>query len=126
MQRKNLSEMPCPVARTLERVGEWWTILILRDASHGLTRFEQFQKSLGIAPNMLTRRLNALETDGFLARRRYSERPPRDEYVLTEQGRDFYPVMIALFAYGNRHYAHEGIMSQVVDEATGKPADPML
>ena len=123
MQRKNLSEMPCPVARTLERVGEWWTILILRDASHGLTRFEQFQKSLGIAPNMLTRRLNALETDGFLARRRYSERPPRDEYVLTAQGRDFYPVMIALFAYGNRHYAHEGIMSQVVDEATGR-AEP--
>ncbi len=126
MQRKNLSEMPCPVARTLERVGEWWTILILRDSFHGLTRFEQFQKSLGIAPNMLTRRLNALEKDGLLARRRYNERPPRYEYVLTAQGRDFYPVLVALFAYGNRHYAPEGIMSRIVDATTGKPADPIL
>ncbi len=91
MSKKDFAEMPCPVARSLGRVGEWWTILILRDAFHGLTRFEQFQKSLGIAPNMLTRRLNALVEDGFLERRRYSEHPPRYEYVLTALGRDFHP-----------------------------------
>jgi len=73
--------MQCPIARSLERVGEWWSILILRDALHGLTRFDEFQKSLGIAPNMLTRRLNALVEGGLLERRRYSERPPRDEYL---------------------------------------------
>src|SRR6516165_4931165 len=60
MQRKSFETMTCPIARSLERVGEWWSILILRDAFRGLTRFDQFQKSLDIAPNMLTRRLNAL------------------------------------------------------------------
>ena len=75
--------MPCPIARSLEHVGEWWSILILRDALHGMTRFDEFQRSLGIAPNMLTRRLNALVEAGLLERRRYSEHPPRDEYVPT-------------------------------------------
>ena len=71
--------MPCPIARSLERVGEWWSMLIMRDALHGFTRFDEFQRSLGIAPNMLTRRLNALVDAGLLERRRYSEHPPRDE-----------------------------------------------
>ena len=78
--------MVCPIARGLERVGEWWSILILRDALHGMTRFDEFQKSLGIAPNMLARRLNALVHAGLLERRRYSERPPRDEYLPTARG----------------------------------------
>ena len=60
MQRKSYEGSMCPIARSLERVGEWWSMMILRDAFHGLTRFDQFQRSLGIAPNMLTRRLNAL------------------------------------------------------------------
>jgi DNA-binding HxlR family transcriptional regulator len=64
MQRKSFGSMSCPIARSLERVGEWWSILILRDAFRGLTRFDQFQKSLDIAPNMLTRRLNALVERG--------------------------------------------------------------
>ena len=67
--------MQCPIARSLERVGEWWSILILRDALRGLTRFDEFQKNLGIAPNMLTRRLNGLVAAGLLERRRYSEGP---------------------------------------------------
>ena len=66
MQRKNFGEMQCPIARSLERVGEWWSILILRDAFHGMTRFDELQKSLGIAPNMLTRRLGALVEAGLL------------------------------------------------------------
>ena len=64
MRRKSFGEMQCPIARSLERVGEWWSMLILRDASLGLTRFDQFQQSLGIAPNMLTRRLNSLVEAG--------------------------------------------------------------
>ena len=99
MQRKSFDEMICPIARSLERVGEWWSILIFRDAFAGLTRFEEFQKSLGIAPNMLSRRLAALVEAGMLERRRYSERPPRDEYVLTERGRDFHGVLLALMDY---------------------------
>src|SRR5204863_6853660 len=126
MQRKSFGKMPCPIARSLERVGEWWSILIMRDALHGFTRFDEFQKSLGIAPNMLTRRLNALVEDGLLERRRYSERPPRDEYVLTARGRDFRPVVVALYAWGNRHFAPEGASVVLVDAATGRPADPVL
>jgi DNA-binding HxlR family transcriptional regulator len=126
MQRKNFGEMQCPIARSLERVGEWWGILILRDAFHGLTRFDEFQKSLGIAPNMLTRRLNALVEAGLLQRRRYSERPPRDEYVLTERGRDFRPVLVSLLAWGNRHFAPEGAAVQLVNRRTGAPVEPVL
>ena len=126
MQRKSFGAMPCPIARSLERVGEWWSILILRDAFHGLTRFDQFQKSLEIAPNMLTRRLNALVEAGLLERRRYSERPPRDEYLLTARGRDFRPVLWALLAWGNKHFAPEGKSVLIVDSVTGAEAEPLL
>ena len=126
MQRKSFEGMQCPVARSLERVGEWWSILILRDALSGLTRFDEFQTSLGIAPNMLTRRLNGLVEAGLLERRLYSERPPRHEYVLTDRGRDFQPVLYALLAWGNRHFAPEGASVLLVDTETGIPADPVL
>jgi DNA-binding HxlR family transcriptional regulator len=126
MQHKSFGKMQCPVARSLERVGEWWSILILRDALHGMTRFDQFQKSLGIAPNMLTRRLAALVAAGLLERRRYSEHPPRYEYVLTARGRDFRTVLIALLAWGNRHFAPEGASVILANAATGAAADPVL
>jgi DNA-binding HxlR family transcriptional regulator len=126
MQRKSFNKMACPIARSLERVGEWWSMLILRDALHGFTRFDEFQKSLGIAPNMLTRRLDALVKAGLLARRRYSQHPPRYEYVPTEKGRDFRPVLLALMAWGNKHFAPEGASVHLVDTATGAVADPIL
>ena len=126
MQRKSLGSMACPIARSLERVGEWWSILILRDALHGLTRFDQFEQSLGIAPNMLARRLAGLVKAGLLERRRYSERPPRYEYVLTERGRDFQPVIVAMHAWGNRHFAPEGQSVLLVNARTGEPADPVI
>jgi DNA-binding HxlR family transcriptional regulator len=126
MRHKSLGNMQCPIARSLERVGEWWSILILRDASHGLTRFDQFEESLGIAPNILARRLHSLVDAGLLERRRYSERPPRDEYVLTAAGRDFRPVLWALLAWGNRHFAPEGASVIVVDSQTGEEAEPIL
>ena len=93
---------------------------------HGLQRFDEFQKSLGIAPNMLTRRLNALVDAGLLERQRYSERPPRDEYLPTARGRDFRPVLIALLAWGNKHFAPEGASVQLVDTATGAAVDPIM
>lgn len=126
MQKKSFEGMQCPIARSLERVGEWWSILIIRDALNGATRFDDFRKSLGIAPNMLTRRLNALVEAGLLERRRYQERPPRDEYLLTERGRDFRAVTVALMAWGNRHFAPEGPAVLMVDRETGRPADPVL
>ena len=126
MQRKSFGEMSCPIARSLERVGEWWSILILRDALAGMTRFDQFQRSLGVAPGILTKRLQTLVQAGLLERHRYSDQPPRDEYRLTERGRDFQPVLQAMLAWGNRHWAPEGASVQIVDARTGAVADPVL
>ena len=89
MRRTSFADAECPIALGLEAVGEWWTILILRDVFDGFTRFDDLQRNLGISPSMLTRRLTALTDAGLLERRRYSERPPRDEYVLTERGAAF-------------------------------------
>jgi len=126
MQRKSFGKMSCPIARSLERVGEWWSMLVMRDALHGLRRFDEFQQSLGIAPNMLTRRLNALVEAGLLERRRYSEHPPRYEYVPTARGRDFRPVLLSLLAWGNRNFAPEGASVVLLDADTGAVADPIL
>ena len=126
MRHTSFQGQACPIARSLDRVGEWWSILILRDASKGATRFEQFQKSLDIAPNTLTRRLNALVEAGLLERHQYSERPKRDEYLLTQAGRDFRPVLWALLAWGNKHFAPEGASVVVVDSETNQVADPVL
>ncbi|WP_246263300.1 winged helix-turn-helix transcriptional regulator [Caulobacter soli] len=114
------------MGRTLERVGDTWSLMILRDALQGLSKFDQFEKSLGVAPNILTQRLAALVEAGFLERRPYQERPLRHEYVVTDLARDFAPVMTALMAFGNRHYAVEGVASHMVDAVTGLPAEPVL
>jgi len=126
METKIPGKPQCPIARSLESVGEWWNILIIRDAVYGLRRFDEFQKSLNIAPNMLTRRLNSLVEDGILERRRYSEKPPRYEYVLTEKGRDFRPVLATLLAWGNKHFAPEGASVLLADKETGAIADPVV
>ena len=107
MRRKSFQKMHCPIARSLERVGEWWSMLILRDALHGYTRFEEFRESLGVAPNILTTRLAKLVDSGFLERRQYNDKPPRFEYVPTARGRDFRPVLLSLMAFGNRHFAEQ-------------------
>lgn len=126
MQRTSFKDMGCPAARALECVGEWWSILILRDAFHGLSRFDEFQKSLGIASNILTRRLQHLTDHGLLERFQYNERPPRYEYRLTTQGRDFFPVVAALLAWGNRHLTPDGISVQLADRASGQVVEPIL
>jgi DNA-binding HxlR family transcriptional regulator len=126
MQHKSFADMQCPIARSLECVGEWWSMLILRDALRGARRFDEFQKSLSIAPNMLTRRLSSLVESGLLERRRYSERPPRYEYVPTECARDFRPVLWMLLSWGNKHFAPEGPSLLIVDAKTGASADPVL
>lgn len=126
MEHKSFAKMACPIARSLERVGEWWNILIVRDALQGFTRFDEFEKSLGIAPNILSRRLRTLVDAGLFERRRYSERPARYEYILTERGCDLRPVIVALFTWGNRYFAPEGESVLLVDRNTGLKADPVL
>jgi DNA-binding HxlR family transcriptional regulator len=124
MHDKNLSNAPCPIARTLACVGDAWSMLILREASQGLTRFDQFRKSLGIAPTILTRRLATLTEEGLLEKRRYSERPPRDEYLLSAAGRNFLPVLIMIGAWGRR-YRGEGGLTRFIDAETGKEIEPV-
>ncbi len=126
MQRTSVENMPCPIARSLERVGERWSILVLREAFYGSTRFDEFQKSLGIAPSILTRRLNRLVEHGLLERRRYCDKPARHAYHLTPRGRDFRPVLLSLLAWGNKHFAPEGRSVVLVDAATGAEAEPVL
>lgn len=126
MKRKSFGEMTCPIALGLERVGDGWGFLILRDALNGMTRFEQFREHLDIAPTTLTRRLDALVAEGLLERRRYAERPPRDDYVLTQRGRDFRPVILTLLAWGVRHFAPESRGLALIDTQTGREAEPIL
>jgi DNA-binding HxlR family transcriptional regulator len=115
----------CPVGRGLARVGDAWSMLILRDAGFGMTRFDQFRVSLGIAPNILARRLKALTEAGLLTKTRYSEKPPRDEYVITEAGRDFLPVLQAIAGWARRHHG-AGAMTQLVDAETGQAIEPVV
>lgn len=96
----------CSAARALEVVGERWTLLIVRDALLGVRRFEDFQRSLGIARNVLTDRLNLLVDEGVLERRAYSD--ARHEYRLTDKGRDLWPVVHSLVTWGDRHEAPDG------------------
>jgi len=118
MDAKNVCDDPCPIARSLAVAGDAWSILILRDAHTGLTRFDEFRKSLGIAPTMLTRRLATLTEEGLLEKRRYSERPPREEYLLTAAGRDFLPVLFMIGAWG-RQYRGDGKLVRFLDAETG-------
>jgi len=98
-------EQNCPVARTLDLIGERWTILILRDLlKKGPQRFQDFQDALaGAAPNTISARLKAMEEQGLIARRQYSDHPPRLEYYLTERGRSLGPVLGALRDWGKRY-----------------------
>lgn len=110
--------------RCLAFLGDAWSMLILRDANAGLTRFDEFRKSLGIAPTILTRRLATLAEEGLLEKRRYSERPPREEYVLTAAGRDFLPVLFMIGAWGRKHRGG-GKLTRFLDAETGTEIEPV-
>ena len=93
----------CSIAGALEVIGERWSLLIVRDVFLGLRRFDEIQADLGIARNVLNTRLTKLVEQGVLERRRYTERPPRHEYRLTDKGLDLWPTMVALMQWGDRH-----------------------
>lgn len=103
----------CSVAATLAVVGDPWTLLIVREAFLGVRRFEQWQASLGVARNVLAARLKSLTHHGILARETYSTRPLRQEYVLTAKGRDLFPILTAMLAFGDKHIYGEGREPQI-------------
>ncbi|MEU2042674.1 winged helix-turn-helix transcriptional regulator [Nocardia niwae] len=126
MRRTSFEALGCPIAGALEYVGDWWTLLIVRDALDGFTRFDEFERNLGIAPAMLTKRLRTLVESGLLERRRYRQSPPRYEYIITDKGRDLSPVLVALYAWGRKH-AGTGEPSVVLtDQETGAEIVPGL
>jgi DNA-binding HxlR family transcriptional regulator len=105
--RRDYPGQNCSIARALEVVGERWTLLIIRDAFLGRSRFEEFQESLGIARNVLTDRLNRLVEEGILERVRYSERPERYEYRLTDKGRELGVALAGLRQWGDRYLSEK-------------------
>ena len=126
MQRKHLGDMACPIAQSLELVGEWWSILILRDAFRGLGKFDEFQRSLGVSPTILTRRLKSLVEHGILYKHAYSTRPLRFEYLLTERGTAFFPVMLTFLQWGNQSLAADNVTVLPVSRQRGTPVNPVL
>ena len=101
-ERTSFKDFVCSTAQALELVGEWWTLLIVRDAFFGVRRFDEFQRRLGVSRSVLTNRLNRLVEEGILETRAYETRPLRVEYLLTQKGEDLFPVLVALQQWGDR------------------------
>lgn len=126
MARKRFDEMPCSVARTLDTVGDWWTLLIVRDAMLGVRRFSDFHARTGIAKNILTDRLRKLVADGILERVAAGAQGRRYEYVLTEKGAALFPVLTALREWGDRWIFGAGNEPLIIkDKRTRRPVPPL-
>jgi DNA-binding HxlR family transcriptional regulator len=122
MKRKSFREAECPVARTLDAIGDWWSLLIIRDAFDGISRFSQFQENLGIAKGMLTTRLRALVEAGVLALAPASDGSAYQEYVLTDKGRRLFLVIVSLRQWGEDHlYQADEPRSTLVEAKTNHP-----
>jgi DNA-binding HxlR family transcriptional regulator len=120
MRRASFENMPCSVARSLEIIGEWWTPLILRDCFLGVTRFDDFQRRLGIARNVLTDRLDKLVANDILERVPYQQHPRRYDYKLTAKGRDLWLVVAALREWGDRWDARDGAPIEMIHTTCGE------
>jgi DNA-binding HxlR family transcriptional regulator len=120
VQRTSFADLNCSVAQCLEIVGEWWSLLIVRDAFLGVTRFDDFQSRLGISRNILTGRLNRLVDNGVLTRVPYQDHPPRSEYRLTDKGRDLWPVVTAMRQWGDQWAAPGGPPLNMRHSACGR------
>jgi DNA-binding HxlR family transcriptional regulator len=126
MYKKRFTNMNCSIARALDEVGEWWSLLIVRECTQGMTRFDEFQSELGIARNVLTDRLQRLTELGILERYPLETRQNTDGYRLTKKGEELYPVIVALMQWGDRWLAPEGnFPTLLVEDATGKPVETM-
>jgi DNA-binding HxlR family transcriptional regulator len=122
MRRTQLGDADCPVARSLDEIGDWWTLLIVRDAFHGLRRFGEFQKSLGLAKNILSSRLRKMVADGILEMRPAQDGGAHHEYHLTEKGLRLRLVLVALRQWGEDHLFSRGEpMTVMVDRTSGRP-----
>jgi len=126
MQRKSFADIECNIARSIEEVGDAWSLMILRNALLGAKRFQDFEAGLGAPPTTLTRRLQALTERGFFVRREYETQPRREEYELTEKGLDFLPVLLSLAAWGGRWLSPAGAPLELIDANTGACIEPAV
>ncbi|MFN2525176.1 MAG: winged helix-turn-helix transcriptional regulator [Actinomycetota bacterium] len=126
MTPADFAAMECSVARTLDAIGDRWSLLIIRDAFYGVRRFDAFQRDLGVARNILTDRLQKLVDKGVLERRPYEERPPRYEYRLTEQGRDLVGVVLAMMRWGDRWTGEGGAPVSIIHTTCGHVTQPVV
>lgn len=126
VERKSFEHMRCSVAQCLEIVGDWWTMLIIRDVFLGVKRFDEFQARLGIARNVLAQRLGKLVDAQVLDKQPYQTNPPRYEYALTDKGRDLWPVLTTLRQWGDRHAAPNGPPVEVEHRACGQHGEFVL
>jgi DNA-binding HxlR family transcriptional regulator len=126
MTPADLSSMECSVARTLDTIGDKWSLLIIRDAFYGVRRFDDFQKDLGVARNILADRLRKLVDRGVLERRQYEERPPRFEYRLTESGRDLVSVVLAMMRWGDTWTTEGRPPVKIVHTTCGHETRPVV
>jgi len=126
MQRKSFADVECNIARSVEEVGDGWSLMILRNALLGAKRFQDFEAQLDAPPTTLARRLQALTARGFFVRREYEAHPPREEYELTAKGLDFLPVLLALAAWGSRWLSPGGAPLELVHTETGAPVRPTM
>src|ERR1700743_3043715 len=122
VKRTSFEQAECPIARSLDEIGDWWSLLIIRDAFVGKRRFGEFQKSLGVAKNILTVRLRALVEDGILETAPASDGSAYQEYVLTPKGRGLFPILVALRQWSEEFDAHpEQITTLMGDRETNSP-----
>jgi DNA-binding HxlR family transcriptional regulator len=127
MQRVSFRDMNCSVAQALEVVGEWWSLLVVRDALFGVTRFDEFQRRLGISRNVLNDRLTRLVAEGVLEKVAYQDHPPRYDYVLTEKGRTLWEVVDAMRRWGDRWASPaDGPPMEPVHRSCGHAMQPTL
>jgi DNA-binding HxlR family transcriptional regulator len=124
MYRKTFDGMNCSIARSLDQVGEWWSLLIVRECALGTRRFDDFQRRLGIARNVLTARLNSLVEHGVLDKVPAEGSEKRNEYRLTAKGEDLYPVLVALMQWGDRWCGFDAPL-RLVEHSTGQPIEPV-
>src|ERR1700761_264289 len=116
----------CSISRAIEKIGDSWSLLILRDLGQGLAHFDEFQKNLLIAPGVLSKRLAALVAEGLVRKELYQDNPPRAKYVLTKAGEDFLPVLVMIMVWGNEHSSPRGLYTQLVDRKTQKKVSPIV
>jgi DNA-binding HxlR family transcriptional regulator len=126
VERKSFREVNCSVAQGLELIGEWWTLLIIRDTFMGVTRFDDFQHRLGISRNVLNQRLTRLVDEGILRKVPYQDRPVRYDYRLTEKGIDLWPVITAIRQWGDKYAAPNGPPIQVVHKSCGHLSEAIM